>query len=190
MRNQFALRNVVYSPMSPFLKKSFATGVLAVIIACGTSDSRGSDSVNVSPERANMAEPVAGISVTTDVPADVATGERIPVTIRVTNTTAAPVDLYLRGREITFDIVVTDASGAQVWQRLEDEAAQAILQLRTLGPAETIELKDEWNQRTRRGRPVGPGEYTVKGSVVTDGTNLLMSGPVRLRIVDEARGSK
>ncbi len=32
-----------------------------------------------------------------------------------------------------------------------------------------LELEHEWNQRDNRGRPVGPGSYVVRGTVLTDG---------------------
>jgi hypothetical protein len=167
-----------------FLFRSIVFAGIFVTAACGGSDSRAPDSTDVLAEEQSVTDPVAGIDVSMEVPATVAAGENISMKLTVTNTTAAPIDLYLGGRDITFDIVVTDSSGSQVWQRLEDEVVQSILQLRTLAAGEKIEMSDEWNQRTRRGRPVGPGVYTVQGSVITDGTSLLVSDGATVRIVD------
>ena len=165
-----------------FLFRSIVLAAIFVGAACGGSDSRMPDSTDVLAEEQSVNDPVAGIDVSVEVPATVAAGESIPMTLTVTNTTAAPIDLYLGGRDITFDIVVTDSKGSKVWQRLEDEVVQSILQLRTLAAGEKIEMSDEWNQRTRQGRPVGPGVYTVQGSVITDGTSSLEASPVRVTI--------
>lgn len=159
-------------------------GIIPFVAGCVNEGSRAADSVDPSVEaRSDMPDPVPGVSVSVDAGDTVAHGDRVPIVIRVTNTTSAPVDLYLRGREVTFDIVVTDTAGSELWRRLEDETIPAILQLKTLRAGETIELRDEWNQRTRSGRPVGIGEYQVSASVVTDGTSSLLSSPARLSII-------
>lgn len=123
-----------------------------------------------------------GPVVTLDVPQSVAAGSPVPVRIRVRNETAAPLDLYLRGRDVTFDIVVTDSAGDTIWRRLGDEPVQAILQLRTLAPGEALELSHEWDQRSQWGSPVPPGRYTVRGSVLTDGSSTLDSDPGTVEI--------
>lgn len=95
--------------------------------------------------------------------------------IRVSNTTSAPLDLYLRGRDIAFDITITDSAGAELWRRLEGETVLAIIQIKTLGPGETLELSHEWDQRTKSGRPAAAGVYGIRGSVLTDGSSSLVS---------------
>lgn len=123
-----------------------------------------------------------GAVVTLDVPRSVTAGEAVPIKLRVRNATSAPLDLYLRGRDVTFDIAVADSTGDAVWSRLEGEPVQAILQLRTLAPGETLELSHDWDQRSQRGAPVTPGRYTVRGHVLTDGTTTLESPPAELEI--------
>ena len=114
------------------------------------------------------------------VPPDVAVGDPVPITLRIANVTARPLELHLQGRTATFDLVVR-RGGTVVWRRLENESVLAILQLRTLAPGEALELTETWNQRDRGGEPVGAGDYTVSGSVPTDGAPL-RAGPVSLRI--------
>ena len=41
--------------------------------------------------------------------------------VRLVNEHDEPVDLYLRGREITFDVIVSRAKGPIVWQRLQGQ---------------------------------------------------------------------
>ena len=129
-----------------------------------------------------MPGPVVGAKVNLVVPDTVARGVKVPITIRVANTTSAPLDLYLRGRDIAFDITITDPTGAEFWRRLEGETVLTILQVRSLRPGEVLELSDEWNQRARSGRPATAGVYTIRGEVLTDGTSSLVSNEVSLVI--------
>jgi len=112
-------------------------------------------------------------------------GRGIPILVRVANTGAGPIELYLRGREPTFDVIVSGPGGDVVWSRLEGEIVQAILRLETLGPGEAMELHQEWDQRDNSGLLVEPGRYTVKAVVLTDGTMVLESPEVALEIVDK-----
>ena len=123
-----------------------------------------------------------GAVVSLEAPRTAASGTPVPITIRVKNETAAPLDLYLRGRDVTFDIMVADSTGDVVWRKLEGEVTQAILQLKTLAPGEVMELSHTWDQRSQRGSPVPPGKYTVRGSVLTDGSASLRSSPAVLEI--------
>ena len=88
--------------------------------------------------------------------------------LHVRNEGGAPIELTLRGRTITFDIVVTDAAGHAVWRRLEGAAIQAIAQLRVLAPGEQLDLRARWDGRDRSGTAIAAGEYTVHGELLTD----------------------
>lgn len=156
------------------------------IVVAGCSDRSDSPAVDTFAARveARAGVPFAqeGAVVTIDVPRSVTAGAPVPIKLRVRNATDAPLDLYLRGRDATFDIAITDSAGDAVWSRLEGEPVQAILQLRTLAPGETLELSHDWDQKSQRGIPVMPGRYTVRGTVLTDGTTTLDSPPVELEI--------
>jgi intracellular proteinase inhibitor BsuPI len=128
------------------------------------------------------ATPPESLRLETDVPAQVRVGEGVPITLRATNAGPKPLELYLMGRSPTFDVVITGPKGAVIWRRLEGQTVQAILQLRTLAPGETLELRDHWDQRSRRGQPVGPGTYVVQGTLITD-AQPLRTPAVTLRIV-------
>jgi hypothetical protein len=121
-----------------------------------------------------------------DVPPEVPEGEPVAITLRATNTGLQPTDLYLGGRPIAFDVIVARESGEVVWQRLKDKMVPAILQLRTLGPGESLELTERWNQRNNVGQSVGPGRYAVHGTFPTQSRPPAKSPTALLRIV--ARG--
>ncbi len=121
------------------------------------------------------------------VPESVRAGEPVPIALRIRNRTDGPVELHLLGRTIAFDIVVTSEDGTPVWRRLEGQAVQSILQLRTLAPGETLEFSDRWDQRRRGGAAVPPGPYRVHGELPTDEPEPLRTPPVPLLILPDAR---
>ena len=115
------------------------------------------------------------------VPPEARRGEPVPIVLRVENGADRPLELYLRGRTITFDVVVR-AGTDTVWRRLEGEIIPAIVQLRVLAPAETLELRAVWNQQAADGRGVAAGDYTVQGLVLTEHPEPLATPVVPLRI--------
>lgn len=147
------------------------------LVASGCGDAGDTEPVDTfaAQVEARAGVPFAqdGAAVSIDAPPTAATGTPVPITIRVKNETAAPLDLYLRGRDVTFDIMVADSTGDVVWRKLEAEVTQAILQLKTLAPGEVMELSHTWDQQSQRGSPVPPGRYTIHGSVLTDGRTTL-----------------
>jgi hypothetical protein len=122
-------------------------------------------------------------TVTLKVPREVRARDSVPMTVHVANATSQPLTLYLRGRPIAFDLVVTGADGTVVWRRLEGAMISMVLQVRTLSPGEALELRDVWPQTTRAGAPVPPGKYTVRGEVLTDKPRPLATPPAPLRIL-------
>lgn len=121
------------------------------------------------------------------VPSAVPAGEPVQIRFTVQNVSQRPVEIYLRGRTIAFDILVARAHGGIVWRRLEDEIIPAIIQLKVLGPGEMLEFQETWNQRTNQGGWVGPGLYTAQALLLTDAPVSLNTESVPLRIGAERR---
>lgn len=117
------------------------------------------------------------------LPDQVPLGQAVPIGLRVRNRTERSLDLYLRGRATTFDVVVTGSDGETVWRRLEREIIPAIIHLRTLGPGEQFEVEAVWDQRNGAGRQVPRGEYTAQGFLLVEG-DPLPSPSVALRITE------
>ena len=102
-----------------------------------------------------------------DVPAEARVGSVVPVILRVTNDHDRAVDLYLRGREIAFDVTAAREDGEVVWRLLEGAIIPAIVRIETLGPNASLELQASWPvERT------APGLYTLAGVLLTDGPEL------------------
>ena len=129
------------------------------------------------------AVPADSPKVELEVPREVSAGTPVPMTLRVTNTSDRPLELYLRGRPIAFDLAVRQSDGSLVWRKLAGAMIAMVLQLKTLAPGETLELKDVWRQQTTDGSPARPGDYTVTGSLLTDSQASLDSPPVPLHIL-------
>jgi hypothetical protein len=130
-----------------------------------------------------MTPPVDGNPlVTMQAPDTAAGGAEIPLTMRIENTSNEPLELYLRGREVTYDFIVTSRDGNVIWRRLEGEIVQAILRVEVLAPGQALELSDSWDQRDYAGRRVAPGVYVVRGVVLSEGSATLESPAVPLRI--------
>jgi len=169
---------------------SLALGIGALLIAACRPDAPRASS---KPDTAMTRPPTGPVSATSDslaftihVPDSVHAGEPVPIVLRLTNRTDAPIDLHLLGRTIAFDIVVTREDGTPVWRRLEGQAVQSILQLRTLAPSETLELSDRWDQRMRGGAAVPPGLYHVHGELPTDEPEPLRTQTASLLILPDA----
>lgn len=160
--------------------------VLAVLLASCTDAPRVDSPVDTftAKTEARAGVPLAkeGAVVTLVAPTLASPGTPVPLRVQVRNETAAPLDLYLRGREVTFDILVSDASGDAVWSRLSGQVTQAILQLRTLAPGEVMEMTHTWDQKSQRGAQVQPGTYKIRGMIITDGQSRLESAPVTIEI--------
>jgi len=127
--------------------------------------------------------PADSLRLTLDVPREVAAGEAVPLVLRIESLAARPLDLYLQGRDVTFDVVVTAADGREVWRRLEGEVIQAVVRLQPIAPGETIERRATWDQRTREGRAAPPGDYRLRALLLTEGPEPLATASVPLRIV-------
>jgi hypothetical protein len=105
-------------------------------------------------------------------PDRVRAGETVRFVLQVQNVSARTFDLYLRGRESTFDIQVTGMAGDVVWQRLAGAVIPAIVHIRALAPRERFALIAEWDQRDNKRRPLGPGEYGARGLLLVEGAPL------------------
>jgi hypothetical protein len=115
------------------------------------------------------------IRVELELPGSVPQGEPVAMILRVTNLLDRSVDLYLTGRPIAFDLIVMDAAGRVVWRRLQDEVVAMVLRIETLDAGAALEFTDRWIQRTNSGEAVPPGEYTVRGELLTEDRPLASS---------------
>ncbi len=137
------------------------------------AETRGADVPPASHPATAVVQPMPdSLDLEMVLPLRVRPDERVPMTLRVQNRTRRTLDLYLRGRAITFDVEVARPDGEVVWQRLADEIIPAIVHLRTLTPAERLEVAVEWDQRTNQGKPVEPGEYKARSLLLVEGEPL------------------
>jgi hypothetical protein len=127
---------------------------------CGRND--GGSSFNPPTQPAPQGAP-SPLELRLEVPAEARSGAMVPVRLVLVNHGIEPVEVGLSGNPIAFDLVVTDANGAEVWRRLEGVAVEDILVTRTVLPGREIEFQDYWAQRDQSGRRVPPGTYRLRG---------------------------
>ena len=116
-----------------------------------------------------------------EVPVEARVGSAVRITLRVENLGDQPIDLYLRGRTIAFDVIVRRDSGEIVWRRLENAIIPAVLRIETLPPHGMLELHADWGLETTTGASVTPGTYAVQGVLVTEDAEL-RTVPVSLHV--------
>ncbi len=119
-------------------------------------------------ERVMPASVSDSVRVGLEVPERVRAGDPVRIVLRLENISDRTLDLYLRGRTIAFDVIITRKDGSVLWRRMEDEAVPAILRIETLEPGAVIELEDTWDQRANGGAPVSAGEYGIRGEILTE----------------------
>lgn len=159
-------------------------GALLIVVGglgCGAPGA-ASDEEDAMDREATREAAADGPRLILDVPAEVRAGRPVPIRLRLVHGGEEPVVLELRGRPIAFDVLVEDAAGNRVWRRLEGRTVSAILQVRTLAPGDSLELRETWDQRGDDGGAVGPGTYTVRGFLPTVSRGRLEATPVQLRI--------
>jgi hypothetical protein len=162
---------------------SFQALLLLALAACGSGgEAAEGGSADLRTGGSIVSAPVSdSLDLRLEFPEQVPQGEPIRITLRIENVSGAPLDLYLRGREVAFDLVVAAEDGQEVWRRLQDAVIPAILRIETLEVSEVLELMHEWDQRSDAGDPVAPGEYLVRGELLTE-TEPLSPAVGRLRI--------
>lgn len=166
-------------PLRTFTSLSLVVAGLiagAVLSSCGEASPRSAQSAAAVPD-----ERADSLRLTLTFRDTVTAGEPVPVTLRAENVTDRRLDLYLTGREVTMDLVVTNTAGDTIWRRLEGEVIPMVLRLESLEPNGSLELTATWPGRDQAGHPVPPGVYHVRGSILAEG-GAITSAPRELRI--------
>ena len=150
------------------------------LVACGAEPPAASPAPPASSD--TVSEPMADVAsdslrLSVYAAGRVARGVRVPIGLEIANVSGRALDLHLRGREITVDVRVRDASGAVVWHRLEGAAVPAILQLVTMTPGETLALEEEWVPGD-----APPGRYTIDAELLAE-TGVLSFPPATVELV-------
>ena len=125
---------------------------------------------------------MGSLTVSLLAPDAVPSGNDLSFEVVLRNETDDTVVAHLHGREIVWDVVVTDSAGEVLWQRLSGAIIPAILRLDTFAPGESRRFHTTWDRRDPEGRRVGPGTYFAKARVPSDAGDLL-SPEVVIRIL-------
>jgi hypothetical protein len=106
----------------------------------------------------------------------------VPLVFTVTNAGPTALTLQLLGRTPTADFRVWNSRGQLVWSRRRGRTLLGALRLLPLDPGKSLVFREVWKQRTDAGRPVEPGEYRIRGVLLTDDPDGLSSNAARLSI--------
>jgi hypothetical protein len=117
-----------------------------------------------------------------EAPARIRSGEPVPLVFAVTNAGGTPLTLHLLGRAPSADFRISDSRGRLVWSRLRGQTLLGALRLFPLDARKSLSFREVWHQRTDAGRPVAPGQYLIRGVLLTDDPEGLASPPARLLI--------
>lgn len=107
-----------------------------------------------------------------------ARGEPVRLTLAVTNPGPDPVTLTAPSSQLYDFAVLRD--GTEVWRWSAGRMFLTVLTDLTIPAGDTRVFAEVWSQRDLNGRPVGPGEYVVVGTLIAD--RRVGLPPQRLRI--------
>lgn len=94
----------------------------------------------------------------------------LAVILGLKNTSDHSVDLYLRGRSMTFDLQILDARQKVILSRLGDTPIPAILHIKTLAPRQSLSRGIEW--KLDPGVRLGPGAYMLRAELLLEGGSI------------------
>lgn len=123
------------------------------------------------------------LRLTLEAPASARSGRPVPLVFSVLNAGKTSVTLQLLGRTPTADFVVEDAAGRQVWSLLRGQVMLGALRLYPLAAGKRLRWTHTWDQRSDAGKLVPPGDYLVRGVLLTDAPGGRASPAVRMPIV-------
>lgn len=122
------------------------------------------------------------LRLTLEAPERARLGAPVPLVFTVTNAARVSVTLQLLGRTPTADFQVSDPRGRIIWTRLQGQTLLGALRLFPLHAGKDLSFRQVWKQRTDTGCPVAPGEYLIRGVLLTDDPEGLASPIARINI--------
>ncbi len=105
---------------------------------------------------------VDSLELKLELPREAESGSPIAAVLRVRNLTDRPIDLYLRGRTFTVDVIARRPDGDALWRRLEGEIIPAMIHHQRLVPARSIVIPIAWTWT------LGTGEYQLEALLLTE----------------------
>jgi hypothetical protein len=106
----------------------------------------------------------------------------VPLVLTVTNTGTAVVTLQVLGRKPTADFRISDAGDRPIWTRLRGQTMLGALRLYPLDSGRALVLRAMWDGRDDSGSLAPPGEYLIRGVLLTDDPGGLPSSPLRMLV--------
>ena len=86
------------------------------------------------------------------------------------------------GRIPSADFQAWDSHGVRIWSQRRGQIILGVLRLFSLDAGKGLSFRHTWNQLADSGSQVPPGEYLIRGVLLTDDPSGIASPPARLRI--------
>jgi heat shock protein HslJ len=126
---------------------------------------------------------LAAIDYSLEAPSQVAYGETVDMTLTLQNISNGPVQVPMGGIP-SHDFVISTIEGENIWRWQCGQVILDIMGGETLEPGEEMELVGEWEQVDNRGEPVPAGTYLIRGALMMDPPERLVTPPHRLEVLN------
>jgi hypothetical protein len=140
--------------------------LVAAIVACRPAVSERRDTSAETMSEPNAVSAADSLELRLLLSPQARVSDSMTATLRVKNIAVRPLDLYLRGRTVTVDVVAERGDGGQVWRRLDGAVVPAIVHHRRLGPDEALDVPISWSWS------LTAGEYRLHALLLTEGEPL------------------
>ena len=126
---------------------------------------------------------LAAIGYSLEAPSQAAYGKTVGVKVTLRNISNEPV-LVPMGSVPAYDFVISTIEGENIWRWQCGQVILDIMGGETLEPGEEMELVGEWEQVDNRGEPVPAGTYLIRGALMMDPPERLVTPPHRLEVLN------
>ena len=126
---------------------------------------------------------LAAIDYSLEAPSQVAYGETVRMKLTLRNISNEPV-LVPMGGIPSHDFVISTIEGENIWRWQCGQVILDIMGGETLEPGEELEFAGGWEQVDNRGEPVPAGTYLIRGALMMDPPERLVTPPHQLEVLN------
>lgn len=106
-------------------------------------------------------------------------GEDVRIQLRVENNGEKPVSLTFPTFQ-RYDIIITE-DGKEVWRWAYEKVFAMMITVLIIKPGDALSFKETWGQRDNMGNKSGPGTYSIKGVLKSEGRPVSDTKVIKVR---------
>lgn len=156
-----------------------ASTILLLVIVSGCQDR---STMTPSDRQTTARASASPLALQLDAPTKAGANTAMPLKLTLSNAGTEPVQVMLGGRP-PYDFVITSADGARSWRWSDGNAAQMILEARTLQPGDYIVYETGWLITDGGGNVPPPGRYRLRGILNMDPPETMETAPQDLAVI-------